>query len=335
MADNANYNVGLVALAMSPSIPKKLCGGLFCHPFSSTFLISIFTVSVFLLSLSINSYAIEITQDEVGNQLIVNDAAEMQVVTVSKNVEIRGKAREVFVLGGDVEINGAVSGDVGVIGGNIHQKTGGYIGGDVIVIGGKYKTDDLAPLRQPDKQTTVINIFEDEIRETVTNPKSLLWPSYTPKALAAKAISMIFWFLVTLGIATIAPGAMSRAVYVLRSNKYRVLSLGIAGLSLLFIIAILASLVLPDSFGAVVWLLIFFLLFLVYIFGRATLHLYLGKLLSNRFSSFADSNDAATAAIGILAMTVILSVPVAWLIALFAAFAVGFGTAVKLGSTTR
>ena len=111
-----------------------------------------------------------------NEDLEVNDSPEMSVIAVAKGVTVKQSAKDVFVFGGDVVIEGNVSGDVGVIGGTITQKEGAFIGGDVIVIGGAYKPDGQQPLRTAGKETIVFGILEDELRDLGRNPGSILSP---------------------------------------------------------------------------------------------------------------------------------------------------------------
>ena len=101
-----------------------------------------------------------------NEDLEVNDSPEMSVIAVAKTVIVKQSAKDVFVFGGDVVIEGNVSGDVGVIGGTITQKEGAFIGGDVIVIGGAYKPAGQQPLRTAGKETIVFGILEDELRRS-------------------------------------------------------------------------------------------------------------------------------------------------------------------------
>jgi len=99
-----------------------------------------------------------------GMTMIVDDAPEMEVVAFGKNVIVKNRAKGVLAIGGDVTVEGSVSGDVATIGGSIVQKNDAYVGGDVIAFGGAYKPESQTPLREAGKETVMFGMFEDELR---------------------------------------------------------------------------------------------------------------------------------------------------------------------------
>ena len=273
---------------------------------------------------SISCFAAEaISADD--QALEINDAAEMQVIAVAKTVVIKKAAKDVFVFGGDVIVEGNVLGDVGVIGGTITQKEGAFIGGDVIVIGGAYKPDGLEPLRNAGKETIVFGILEDELRDLGQDPTSLLSPSLTPSFFAQRILSMLFWFVVSLGVTTIAPGAVSRAIARTKLSGAKVAGLGLAGLIGSLILVVSAFSVLPDYLSVIVWLMVFGLLMLAYLFGRVTLQLSVGKYIQKHFLSGYKQNETIAILIGGVVWTVLLSFPYLWTLALLALFSAGVG----------
>lgn len=260
-----------------------------------------------------------------NEDLEVNDSPEMSVIAVAKTVIVKRSAKDVFVVGGDVVIEGNVSGDVGVIGGNVTQKDGAFIGGDVMVIGGAYKSDAQQPLRTAGKETIVFGILEDELRDLGRNPESILSPSLTPAYFAQRVLSALFWFIVTLGFATIAPGAVSRAIARTKLAPAKVAGLGLAGLIGSLLLVSTASTALPEYLSVIVWLMVVGLLMLAYLFGRVTLQLSIGKYLQKLFLPSYKSNEALAILIGVLVWTVLLSLPYLWIIAVFSVFAAGVG----------
>ena len=100
-----------------------------------------------------------------ANTFIVDDAPDQEVVCYGKTVIVKQRAKGVLAIGGDVVIEGSVSGDVGAIGGSVIQRDGAYIGGDVFIIGGQYKPDNVNPLREVDKKTVMYAGYEEELRD--------------------------------------------------------------------------------------------------------------------------------------------------------------------------
>jgi len=260
-----------------------------------------------------------------NEDLEVNDSPEMSVIAVAKTVVVKHSAKDVFVFGGDVVIEGNVSGDVGVIGGKITQKEGAFIGGDVIVIGGAYKPDGAQPLRTAGKETIVFGILEDELRDLGRNPESILSPSLTPAFFAQRILSALFWFVVTFGFATIAPGAVSRAIARTKLSPTKVAGFGLAGLIGSLLLVSTASTALPEYLSVIVWLMVVGLLMLAYLFGRVTLQLSIGKYLQKQLLPRYKSNETIAILLGVLVWTVLLSLPYVWILAVLAVFAAGVG----------
>jgi hypothetical protein len=263
--------------------------------------------------------------DPQENTMIVEDAPEMEVIAYGKNVIVRGRAKGVLSIGGDVTVEGRVEGDVAAVGGSIYQKDAAFIGGDVFVLGGKYKPDSAAPLRTEGKETVMFGVYEEELRELTQNPSRIFAPSFSLTFLAWRVISVLFWFIVTLALATIAPGAVSRAITRFKLSTLKVVGLGFTGL-ILTTIAVIASLnVLPSELGAVVSLMTFALLLLAYLFGRVALQVSTGQVLQRQFLSEGKRSETLAILIGVVVWTIVLSLPYIWTLAVVALFSAGIG----------
>lgn len=260
-----------------------------------------------------------------GEDLVVQESPEMEVIAISKTVVVKQSAKGVFVFGGDVVVEGKVSGDVSVIGGSILQREGAFIGGDVIVIGGAYKPDGVQPLRTEGKETIVFGILEDELRDLGRNPGSILSPSLTPAFFAQRILSALFWFVVTLGFATIAPGAVSRAIARTKLSPAKIAGFGLAGLIGSILLVSTASTALPEYLSVIVWLMVVGLLMLAYLFGRVTLQLTVGKFIQKQLLSGYRPNETVAILIGVVVWTVLLSLPYVWLLSVLSVFAAGVG----------
>jgi hypothetical protein len=67
------------------------------------------------------------------------------------------------------------------------------------------------------------------------------------------------------------------------------------------------------------------LLLLAYLFGRVTLQLSLGKFIQKQILPNFKQNETIAILIGVLAWTVLLSLPYLWTLAVLALFAAGVG----------
>ena len=189
------------------------------HLLSAASFISAIAIS-FLLPLLVLPQS-QLSEDAGQQTLSVDDAPEMKVIAISKNVVIKKHAKEVLAWGGDIIVEGTVDGDVAAIGGSVIQKEGSFIGGDVIVFGGQYRSEGEGTQRVVGKNTIMFGVFEDELRGLARDPTQIFSPKLSVAFLVQRILAVLFWFLVTMATATIAPGALSRGVAGLRDSQQR------------------------------------------------------------------------------------------------------------------
>ncbi|PYT01919.1 MAG: hypothetical protein DMF63_03555 [Acidobacteria bacterium] len=255
----------------------------------------------------------------------VDDAPDQEVVCYGKTVIVKTRAKGVLAIGGDVIVEGRVTGDVAAVGGSIIQRDGAYIGGDVFAVGGAYRPENPNPLREEGRETVMYAGYEEEIRDLSQNPSSLFSPHFSLAFLAQRILSVLFWFVVSLGLATLAPGAVSRAIARFQLSTLKIVAIGTAAF-LITTVGVVGSLnVLPNPLGVVFGMMAFVLLMLAYVFGRVALNVSVGKLLQKYLFADKYASEALAILIGVLAWTLLLSIPYVWPIALFTLFATGVG----------
>lgn len=275
-----------------------------------------------------------------GDQIYVDDSPDTDVIAFGKKVIINKRAKSVFVVGGDVEINGDVEGSVGVIGGSVTQKKEAFIGGDVMVIGGSYKPEIDHPLRNAGKETVMLGIFEDEIRDFSRNPSNIFSPELSAAYIAQRLLSILFWFLISMGLVTIAPGGISRAVTRLKLSSLKVAVIGVLAMISVIIgvaaIGVAASAgFLPNYLGGIVGLMALILLVLAYVMGRVTLHVIVGKYIQKHFFGEGLRSEAFAILFGVIAWAVILSIPYLWTVGVLSLFIAGVGLVLTAKATTN
>ena len=261
----------------------------------------------FLLTFSILAQTSLSQPDE--KTLIVDEASGMNIFAFGKTVIIKKNAKGVLVFGGDVIVEGKVDEDVGTIGGSVIQKETGFIGGDVIILGGTYKPENEQPLRNPDKETVVFAVFEEQLRNISQNPAQIFSPEFSWSFLASRLISVLFWFIISLALTTISPGAVSRAIARFQLSTLKVFGLGVIGIFLTTFGVILSINFLPNYVGAIVGLMALVILLLAYVFGRVALQASTGKWLQKIFLSEKRQSETIALFIGVFVWTVILSLP--------------------------
>jgi hypothetical protein len=283
-----------------------------------------FLVLLLFTALPVTAQA-QLTAPPDSEQIIIDDAPEMQVIAFAKTVIIRKHAKEVFVWGGDIIVEGRVDGDVAAIGGSVVQRDSAYIGGAVIVIGGSYRPESQSPLRAEGKETVMFGAFEDELREMARNPSQIFAPSLTMAFLAQRLLSILFWFVVTFVVATLAPGAVGRSISRFHVSKLKVLLLGSVGFLVTTVGTILGIGLLPEYLSVVIGLMAFALLMMAYGFGRVVLQVSTGKFLERKLNLSKGKSEAVAILFGVVVWTILLSIPYVWTLALLTLFAAGIG----------
>lgn len=289
----------------------------------------LFVVPVGLLAQSQTSFSAD------QQTMTVENAPDSDIISFGKTVVVKQSAKGVFTFGGDIIIEGRVEGDVGTIGGSIIQKKDAFVGGDVIVIGGSYKPEIPEPLRNEGKETIMIGIFEEEFRNLAQNPSQIFAPSFSLAFLAQRALSILFWFIVSLAVATIAPGAVSRAIARIHLSTLKVVAIGFLTLLVAMIAVIGSASILPNYLSAILGLMAFVLLMLAYVFGRVALHVSIGKLVQKRLLSDSNKSETLAIFIGVCIWTLLLSIPYVWTFALLALFSAGIGLVLTARSPSR
>jgi hypothetical protein len=282
-----------------------------------TFLINI------LAATAVAGPEITISQDD--KTVIVNDVPEQEVYVVGRSVLVKTRAKGVLAIGGDVVIEGNVSGDVATIGGNVIQKEAAYIGGDVIVVGGAYKPESENPLRESGKETVMLGVFEDELRSFGQSPSSVLAPELSMNFIAQRLLLALVWFIISMLATTLAPGAFSRAIARIQLTPLKVAAIGAAIFIASLAVSVTGAMTLPSFVGATVGFVTFLLLIFGYVFGRVALQLYTGKFIQRRFLSSSNGSETTAILIGVLIWTTLLSLPYIWVATLFAIFVFGIG----------
>ncbi len=297
-------------------------------PFGQMFLGFVF---VLLAVFSVYSQTQVVSRTDENTITVENSQSE--VYSFGKNIIVKGNSQGVLAFGGDVIVEGAVDGDVATIGGSIIQKENAFIGGDVIIFGGTYRSESKNPLRNIGKETVMIAVFEDELRNLTQNPSQLFSPTFSPAFLAQRILSILFWFVLSLAFTTISPGAVSRAIARFRLSTLKIIAIGFFS----FVgttVGVMACLnFLPNYINAIVVFMVFLLLILAYVFGRVALQLIIGKHLQKRFLPESKQSETLAILIGVIVWTIFLSVPYLWVFALLALISASIGLVLTARST--
>lgn len=295
---------------------EKICSLIWQVIFVSLFtLLGIFTIYSQQSAVPVNN----------ENIITIDEIKDGEIFAFGKTVIVKKGVKGVLVFGGDLIVEGRIEEDAAVIGGSIIQKEQAFIGGDVIIFGGKYQHEKLEPLRNADKETIMYAGYEEELRNITQNPTQIFSPQLTWTFLIQRLLSVIFWFLATLAVTTIAPGAVSRAVARLQLSTLKIVGLGMFSFIVVTVFVITSLSYLPTNFSGIIGIVSAITILLAYFFGRISLNVSLGKSLQKWILPEKYHSESLAIFIGTIFWVGLLSIPYLGNVAVVLLFASSLG----------
>lgn len=281
---------------------------------------ALFSTLLLIFTIHGQTSSLQVTEDK-----LIIDQQDAEIFAFGKTVIVKKHAKGVLAFGGDVIVEGRVEGDVAAIGGSVIQKESAFIGGDIIIFGGTYRPEARVPLRNEGKETIMYAGYEEELRDMMQNPAEIFSPQFSWSFLAQRILSVLFWFLISLALTTIAPGAVSRAVARFQLSTLKIAAIGGGGVLLMTFTVMVSLAFLPSYVGTIIGLMAFLLLVLAYVFGRVALQVSLGKWLQKRFLPDGRQSESVAIFLGALGLTLLLSLPYIWVLTVFAVWISSLG----------
>jgi len=243
---------------------------------------------------------------------VIEGVVNNTVFGLGQSIRITGTVKEgAIAFGGDVIVEGSVDGDVAAIGGSVIQREGSRIGGDVIVLGGIYHHGKAAPGRDPKSVTIMYAGYEDELRQVMRDPFSLLRPQLTAAFFGTRLLAVLVWFIISLTLTAVMPNTVGRAVARLQLSSLRVAIISLIGSVVIGLGVPLLLLVLPSIIGAPILILTLLLVLVSSLFGRVVIFAATGNWLRRRFLPRMQS-DSIALLVGVLFWVALESMPYVW-----------------------
>ena len=261
-----------------------------------------------------------------GGELVVEGRQAGDVFGVGRSVRVRGDVRGVIAFGGDVIVEGRVEGDAAAVGGSVIQLDGSYVGGDVMVFGGAYRKADGAGRGETGK-TVMVAGYEQELREMARNPASLLVPEPSLAFVGWRLLAVLFWFVVSIALTAVSPGAVGRAAARLQLTFARVALIGLVGAAVMGPGVAGALNYLPPALSALVSVTAFLLLLLSYLFGRVVIHAATGRWLQRLLLPEGRRSESVALLLGAAFWAAALAVPYVWPFLVFGLVVISLGLA--------
>ncbi len=247
-----------------------------------------------------------------GEEMVVEGRHAGDVFGVGRSVRVRGDVRGVIAFGGDVIIEGRVEGDAAAIGGSVIQLDGSYVGGDVMVFGGEYRNGGGAAARGPAGKTMMYAGYEEELRNLARNPASILTPEFSPAFVGWRLLAVLFWFVVSIALTAVSPGAVARAAARLQLSFRHVAAIGLVGALVMGPGVTAALRFLPPAVGALVGVTALLLILLSYLFGRVVIHAATGRWLQRLLRSESRRSESVALLLGATFWALVLALPYVW-----------------------
>src|SRR2546423_5574572 len=242
---------------------------------------------------------------------VIDGVSNTTVFGMGQSIRITGTVKEgAIAFGGDVTVEGTVNGDVAAIGGSVIQREGSRIGGDVIVLGGTYHTDKKGSGQDPHSVTMYAG-YEDELRDAMREPFSILHPRLSAAFLGIRLLAILFWLIIALALTAAMPNTVNRAVARLQLTSLRVAIIGLLGTIIITIGVFLCLLILPEVIGVLVSLLAVLLVIVATLFGRVVISAATGRWLQRKLLPGLRS-DSIILLVGIVFWVMFASLPYVW-----------------------
>lgn len=243
---------------------------------------------------------------------VIDGVVNSTVFGMGQSIRITGTVKEgAMAFGGDVIVEGAVEGDVAAIGGSVIQQPGARIGGDVIVLGGIYHHDKEARDRDPKTVTIMYAGYEDQLRQVMREPFSVLHPQLSAVFFGTRLLAILIWFVVSLAVTSVMPNTISRAVTRLQLTSIRVAVIGLVG-AVAITLGVLGSLwLLPSILSTAIAILALLLAVVATVFGRVVIIVTTGRWLQRKLSPQLKS-ESVMLLLGVTFWIVWSSIPYIW-----------------------
>ena len=279
------------------------------------------TLTLFLLLLTA---AVVNGQDAArSEELVIEGQHAGDVFGMGRSVRVRGNVRGVIAFGGDVIVEGRVEGDAAAVGGSVIQLGGSQIGGDVIVFGGEYRNEGGG--RGATGKTLMYAGYEQELREMARNPASILTPEFSLAFIGWRLLAVLFWFIVSIALTAVSPGAVGRAAARLQLTLPRVALIGLVGALVLGPGVTSALHFLPPALAALVGVTALLLVLLSYLFGRVVIHAATGRWLQRVLLPEDRRSESVALLLGAAFWAVVLALPYVWPFVVFALVVLSLG----------
>jgi hypothetical protein len=154
--------------------------------------------------------------------------------------------------------------------------------------------------------------YEQELRNLARSPGSSLTSEFSLAFLGWRLLAVLFWFVASIALTAVSPGAVGRAAARLQLTFSRVALIGVLA-AVVIGPGVAASLqYLPAALSALVSITAFLLLLLSYLFGRVVVNAATGRWLQRLLLPETRRSESVALLLGASFWALALALPYAW-----------------------
>ena len=223
------------------------------------------------------------------------------IISLGGQIDIKGVvAKSVVMIGGHLNLDGEVKEDVICFGSKVKIGKNARIKGELLVIGGELKRDVMSRVNGE------FFYFRFDLKKIESTLIPIISDSKTITFL--RILKIIFWLILTLVVLAILPQKINQAMEMFDKN---ILKIGMIGLVSIFISLFLLIVFIVLTFliiGIPLLLALILVYFLILIFGRTVMFLYIGTRISN-FLRATNISPSILLLIGVVFYTLLKFLP--------------------------
>ena len=157
------------------------------------------------------------------------------------------------------------------------------------------------------------------------NPASILTPEFSLAFVGWRLMAVLFWFIVSIALTAVSPGAVGRAAARLQLTLPRVALIGLVAALVLGPGVTSALHFLPPALAALVGVTALLLVLFSYVFGRVVIHAATGRWLQRVLLPEDRRSESVALLLGAAFWAVVLALPYVWPLVVFALAILGLG----------
>jgi hypothetical protein len=248
-------------------------------------------------------------------------------VVLGRDAAVEGAlSGSLVVVAGNVRISGRVGKDVIAFGGDVVLEPGAVVLGDLLAVGGTVTVPPGEPLTVAGRILTLGELEAAFAAELQTSP--LAAKPVSGLLLAFRLVLLFVWLVVGLLLLRLVPRAVSGAAGLVRGRLTTVAALGVAAVLSGLLVSAFLLLVLPATAGLLLTGLLLVFLAAAKTFGLAVVFVALGRRLTRGARRGSPLfGDPAALALGLALLGVLSLVPVAGPLVWSVASLLGIGVA--------